>query len=98
MPFPKLSPLQSRLAASLFASVAVLILYLALSSSNLAYALHPDSISLEDHNNERLLTPYILEGELDEDIRYEAEFYGAERSIIGRVDPDITPLPNNHFD
>jgi calcium channel MID1 len=99
MPLPKLSPLQSRLAASLIASILVLLFYLSLSSSNFAAASDVDSTRAEDHNHERLIVPYILDGELDgvepQDTTYEAVFYGTERSIIGRVAPDIHPLKNN---
>jgi calcium channel MID1 len=89
MPLPKLSPLQSRLAASLVACVLILLLYLTLSSSHFAYASDVDSIRPEDHNHERLLTPYILDGELDDveqrEVQYEAEFFGFDRGIIGRA-------------
>lgn len=72
------------------------MLYLALSSSNLAYASEIDPIRPEDHNHERLFIPYILDDELDDDVGYEAQFYGTDRSIIGRADPGIAPLQNNY--
>ena len=102
MPLPKLSPLQSRLAASLVACVLVLLLYLTLSSSHFAYALDVDSIRPEDHNHERLLTPYILDGELDDierrEVQYEAEFFGFDRSIIGRAPSWVdATIDNNNF-
>jgi calcium channel MID1 len=102
MPFPKLSPLQSRLAASLVACILVLLLYLSLSSAHFAYATEVESIRPEDHNHERLLSPYILDGELDdvgqpEDV-YEAEFFGVDRSIIGRAPTWVqATLENNYF-
>ncbi|KAK8909349.1 hypothetical protein QC760_002062 [Botrytis cinerea] len=103
MPLPKLSPLQSRLAASLMGSIMLLILYLTFSSSHFAYAADVDSIQPEDHNHERLIDINMLAlGGDDEDIEvrdegYEAEFVGFDRSIIGRVASatDPTPLLNN---
>ncbi|QSZ35068.1 hypothetical protein DSL72_007932 [Monilinia vaccinii-corymbosi] len=103
MPLPKLSPLQSRLAASLVGSIMLLILYLAFSSSHFAYAADVDSIRPEDHNHERLMDMNMLELDSeDEDIGprvdgYDAEFVGFERSIMGRVasENDPTPLLNN---
>jgi calcium channel MID1 len=101
MPFPKLSPLQSRLAASLVASIIVFILYLTLSSFHFAYASEIDSIKPEDHNHERLLGSSILDSELDhseeQEVSYEAEFFGTDRGIIGRADtgPQYTELLNN---
>jgi calcium channel MID1 len=77
------------------------MLYLALSSSHFAYASEVDSIRPEDHNHERLLGPYILDGELDDigvpEGGYEAEFFGTDRGIIGRADtgPQHTELLNN---
>jgi calcium channel MID1 len=101
MPFPKLSPLQSRLAASLVASIIVFVVYLTLSSSHFAYASEIDSIKPEDHNHERLLGSYILHGEVgdieEQEVSYEAEFFGTDRGIIGRADtgPQYTELLNN---
>lgn len=89
MPLPKLSPLQSRLAASLIASIMLLLLYFAFASPHFAYAADVDSIRPEDHNHERILIrPYldidIAELEMRE-ISYEAEFSGIDRGIIGRA-------------
>ncbi|ESZ93033.1 BcMID1, Ca2+ channel protein [Sclerotinia borealis F-4128] len=103
MPLPKLSPLQSRLAASLMGSIMLLVLYLTFSSSHFAYAADVDSIRPEDHNHERLMDMNMLELDSeDEDIKlraegYEAEFVGFDRSLIGRVasENDPTPLLNN---
>lgn len=103
MPLPKLSPLQSRLAASLMGSIMLLILYLTFSSTHFAYAADVDSIQPKEHNHERLMdiNMLALDGE-EEDIEirdegYEAEFVGFDRSIIGRVaaGTDPTPLLNN---
>ncbi|KAI9746559.1 MAG: stretch-activated cation channel mid1 [Claussenomyces sp. TS43310] len=100
MPLPKLSPLQSRLAASLAASVVLLILYFTLTFPDFAYASEVDSIEPEDHNHERLLRPWIpddqlVEAELEE-LAYEADFLGFDRGIIGRAPPvGSAPLMNN---
>ncbi|KAK4946252.1 hypothetical protein LTR10_014764 [Elasticomyces elasticus] len=49
---PKLTPLQSRFAASLAASVFLLLVYLSLTKPHFAYALELDSrIPSEDHNH-----------------------------------------------
>jgi calcium channel MID1 len=101
MPLPKLSPLQSRLAASLMASIMILLLYLTFLSPQFAYAADVDSIRPEDHNHERLQDTRRWELDIDDlQIRaegYEAEFLGYDRSIIGRVPTadDPTALINN---
>lgn len=102
MPLPKLSPLQSRLAASLVACVLVLLLYLTLSSSHFAYASDVDSTRPEDHNHVRLLTPFILDDELDDveqrELQYEAEFFGFDRSITGRAPSWVEATIDNNND
>ncbi|KAM5444758.1 hypothetical protein MferCBS31731_000213 [Microsporum ferrugineum] len=47
MPWPKLTPLQSRFAASLAATILLIILYFALTSPHLAYAADVDAVILE---------------------------------------------------
>ncbi|MCJ1306891.1 stretch-activated cation channel mid1 [Agyrium rufum] len=104
MRLPKLTPLQSRFAASLAASILLLFLFFAFSKPNFAYALELDSIDHRDHNH-----PVITDWEEEvqdlqvsgpredgeEDI-YQSEFLGVHRSIIGRADGQtITPLLNN---
>ncbi|EGE09167.1 calcium influx-promoting protein ehs1 [Trichophyton equinum CBS 127.97] len=49
MPWPKLTPLQSRFAASLVATILLIILYFALSNPHLAYATDVDALILERH-------------------------------------------------
>jgi len=101
MPLPKLSPLQSRLAASLIASLMLLMLYFAFSNPHFAYAADVDSIRHEDHNHERLLDTSFLDTMFEEvelrALEYEADFVGFDRSIVGRQasgnDPD--ELMNN---
>jgi calcium channel MID1 len=99
MPLPKLSPLQSRLAASLIASVTLLLLYFAFVSPQFAYAADVDSIRPEDHNHERLLGGPFLEFDFEKlelrEASYEAEFVGVDRGIIGRATADPTTLTNN---
>lgn len=98
MPFPKLSQLQSRLAASLTASLLLLVIYFTVSSPNFAYAADVDSIRPEDHNHNRLANPLIFEDdELEgQDAQYESDFFGFDRSIIGRAASDAPRnLSNN---
>jgi calcium channel MID1 len=99
MPLPKLSPLQSRLAASLIASVTLLLLYFAFMSPHFAYAADVDSIRPEDHNHERLLGGPFLDFDFEElelrEATYEAEFVGVDRGIIGRATAEPTTLTNN---
>ncbi|EFE43160.1 calcium channel subunit Mid1 [Trichophyton verrucosum HKI 0517] len=49
MPWPKLTPLQSRFAASLAATILLIILYFALSNPHLAYATDVDALIIERH-------------------------------------------------
>ena len=103
MPLPKLSPLQSRLAASLMASIMLLILYFAFASPHFAYAADVDSIRPEDHNHERLLNTPFLDTDSDDlelrEVVYEADFLGYDRGIIGRAPTsnDPTALINNRM-
>ncbi|CAG8959523.1 hypothetical protein HYFRA_00001424 [Hymenoscyphus fraxineus] len=101
MPLPKLSPLQSRLAASLAASLTLLLLYFAFSSSHFAYAAELGSIDPEDHNHERLLERPLLDFDLKElDVEesgYQPDFIGVDRGIVGRASTtdESIPLTNN---
>ena len=95
MQFPKLTPLQSRFAASCAASLVLVILYFTLSNPHFAYAADVDSIIHEDHNHPR--SPHSnearhqypnseLELEIEERAtRYESDFVGVDRSVIGRA-------------
>ena len=101
---PKLSLLQSRFAASLIASIIVLALFFAFSIPHYAYAADIDSIRRDDHNHERLLDMPFLEIDNEDlelrDMRYEAEFIGYDRGIVGRTPTadEPTPLINNRMD
>jgi calcium channel MID1 len=90
----QLSPLQSRLAASLLASCLLVLLYLSLFSPHFALAadVNPPSpmFILED----------LVERHLDEGIsarqpEYEPDFALFDRSIIGRAPPGVVALANN---
>jgi len=106
MPLPKLSPLQSRLAASLIASLMLLLLYFAFASPHFAYAADVDSIRSEDHNHDRLLDRPFLDVDVDYEklelrgISYEAEFLGVDRGIIGRAPTGNEPkgMVNNRVE
>ncbi|KAL2068015.1 hypothetical protein VTL71DRAFT_16113 [Oculimacula yallundae] len=101
MPLPKLSPLQSRLAASLFASIMLLLLYLFLAVPSFAYAADVDSIQPEDHNHEQLIDFPLLDDLHELDLReeeYESEFFGIDRSIIGRATTQPIALVNNRIE
>lgn len=102
MPLPKLSLLQSRLAASLIASLMLLMLYFTFLSHNFAYAADVDSLRPEDHNHERLLEidmhrAIIEDHEIREDGVYQADFLGYDEGIIGRAATSDAPtqLENN---
>lgn len=90
----QLSPLQSRLAASLVATILLIILYLSLFNPQFALAeeLHHGSpIVLDDSMNLD-----SAGGELEmRDPIYEPEFQAFDRSIIGRAAPGQTALTNN---
>jgi calcium channel MID1 len=98
MPFPKFSPLQSRFAASLIASVILLMLYFTFSSNHFAYAADVESVPPEDHNHDRLfememdmLSASTADPESRDDGGYEAAFLGYDRGIIGKA--PILDLP-----
>lgn len=103
MQFPKLTPLQSRFAASFAASLVLVILYLALSNPHIAYAADADTIIQEDHNHPLSLgrerTDLRIESPSFDDIEhegiYEPDFPSIDRGIIGRAQAEITALGNN---
>jgi calcium channel MID1 len=111
MHFPKLTPLQSRLAACLGTSIILLIIYFSLSPTHFAYAAELDSIHNQDHNHHRIPLGQDLDiasgidwGEDDVDLdmadldgtaQYQAEFAGLGRDLIGRAPLDTVALKNN---
>ena len=99
MPLPKLSPLQSRLVASMTASILLLLVYCFLLSPHFADALDVDSIIPEDHNHQRLAEPrqghFEFDSSTDSTATYEPEFLGVNRGIIGRAPDGVTTIDNN---
>ena len=102
MQFPKLTPLQSRLAASIAASLTLLILFFAFSRPQFAYAFSADSIEHRDHNHPFLLDLEACAVTLDLEIDDEApkdysETAGSDQTLIGRAPdpPVIQNLSNN---
>ncbi|OBR12114.1 Calcium influx-promoting protein ehs1 [Colletotrichum higginsianum IMI 349063] len=89
----QLSPLQSRLAASLVASLLLILIYYMLSTPTFALAAevtgaaHPilDHLQFDDS----------LERRSPLEPTYEPEFAAFDRSIIGRAPPGVTGLANN---
>lgn len=87
MALPKLTPLQSRFAASLGASLFLLLLYLTLTQPNFAYALELDpSIQIEDHNHYR-----IFEDDFDEN----SNEVGVGSRLQARAVEGVSSLSNN---
>lgn len=104
----QLTPLQSRLAASLFASCALLLIYLTLFPPNfaLAHEILPARPPLPDPDAAVLTLPAAdgldthSDGGADLGVRhtaaqYEPLFAAFDRSIIGRAPPGISVLRNN---
>jgi calcium channel MID1 len=89
----QLSPLQSRLAASLIASVLLLSIYFLLLSPSFALAGEPLDFGGP------ILDDLTLDEELDQrsslNPSYQPEFALFDRSIIGRAPSGVTSLPNN---
>ena len=88
-----LSPLQSRLAASLVASCLLILLYLALFPPNFALAaeLNPRPPVIFDDLDFSIDAP----ARTPLDPTYEPEFSPFDRSIIGRAPAGVTALTNN---
>ena len=89
--FPKLSPLQSRFAACLSASVILLLLWLSLTKPQFAYALELDSrIGSEDHNHY-----IILDDEGFDDLGQSVQEETERHIITERADDGVSALANN---
>ncbi|KAL9624762.1 MAG: hypothetical protein Q9160_001116 [Pyrenula sp. 1 TL-2023] len=99
MQFPKLTPLQSRFAASLLASVILLIIYFSLTKPPFAYAAELDERIPPDHNH-----PIILD--LEEDLDFgtneiinlpsdESMDNEMSKNVIRQAPIDPTALANN---
>ena len=103
MQFPKLTPLQSRFAASFAASLILVILFLTVSRPQFVYAFEADLIEHRDHNHPFLLDRYSLTQTLkiDKDNEEQSrvrEFVGLDWSLVRRAAPDpleIKSLSNN---
>ncbi|KAI1138992.1 stretch-activated Ca2+-permeable channel component-domain-containing protein [Hypoxylon sp. FL0543] len=98
----QLSPLQSRLAASVIASCLLLIIYLLLLSPQFAFAAELDR-AFTDHGAPDLLYEIQDDGESPDklDLRsptYEPEFLLFDRSIIGRAPNNAVPMTNNRVE
>jgi calcium channel MID1 len=91
MQFPKLTPLQSRFAASLVASLTLLLLYLTLNKPKFAYALELDSRIPPDHNHP-ILDPFDDDDDDDVPITSRSE---NEAKIGLRAADGVSALANN---
>ncbi|KAI1342245.1 stretch-activated Ca2+-permeable channel component-domain-containing protein [Xylariaceae sp. FL0016] len=97
----QLSPLQSRLAASVIASCLLFIVYLLLFSPQFALAEELDQPIYKDYPPESWAYETASGNDaIDEalDLRnpsYEPDFHLFDRSIIGRVADGVTPLTSN---
>ncbi|KAH7166221.1 stretch-activated Ca2+-permeable channel component-domain-containing protein [Dactylonectria macrodidyma] len=92
----QLSPLQSRLVASLGASLVLFALYVLLFSPSFASAteLPINHVVRVEQPSEQLPEPHLaLSDGLD--ISYEPEFGAFDRSIMGRATADVNTLTNN---
>ncbi|KAL2879428.1 hypothetical protein SGCOL_005293 [Colletotrichum sp. CLE4] len=89
----QLSPLQSRLAASLIASLLLIILYYLLSTPTFALAAELSGAT------EPILDDVQFDDTLEQrsslEPTYEPEFTAFDRSIIGRAPAGVTGLTNN---
>lgn len=84
---PKLTPLQSRFAASLAASALLLLLYLSLTKPHFAYALELESrITSEDHNHYSIF---------DEDPSDDTDEPKLEDLLVARAEAGVSALANN---
>ncbi|KAK5016801.1 hypothetical protein LTR39_001889 [Cryomyces antarcticus] len=109
MPLPKLTPLQSRFVASLFAFIILVIICFSLSNPHFTYAADVDSVLHEDHNHHRLLEhshgpPLVIDDvdwDLEEDdgvvgkVESAARRADEEEKIVGRAPAGVIALDNN---
>src|SRR6516225_7606416 len=99
MPFPKLSPLQSRLAASLIATAILSIIYFIVSNPHFADAADVGSFSGDQHHYAGYEGLLAEDGTSDLEFHhadsYEPEFPGLDRGIIGRAPDGVNTLSNN---
>src|ERR1700760_5180763 len=101
MQFPKLTPLQSRLAACLLTFILLIVLFFSISPRQFAYAAELDSsLRDQDHNHHHIgeWIPNDIDWGEEDDLsvaQYQAEFPGFDRSIIGRASSALTELKDN---
>jgi calcium channel MID1 len=89
MQLPKLTPLQSRFAASLAASLILLLIYLTFSKPNFAYAFELDSRIPPDHNHP------ISDWGVDEDLLDDENFGSSNTIVLRQAEENILSLSNN---
>lgn len=94
MRLPRSTYLPQPTALSLLAPLSLLSTFTATLFTQHAVAEHGDSITHMDHNHPRLYDALAMDGRHDLE-RYEPEFSGADRSIIGRAGDVIPALGNN---
>ncbi|KAF2205438.1 hypothetical protein GQ43DRAFT_459976 [Delitschia confertaspora ATCC 74209] len=100
MQLPKLTPLQSRLLASLIASCLLIIIWISFQPHHFVYAadLKPSLSSTEytyDEIPHGTHDAQILQLDAEEDGSYQPEFQYFDRSIIGRAADGVHSLTNN---
>jgi calcium channel MID1 len=97
MPFPKLSPLQSRFAASLTATLFLIILYFVLSSPRLAYAIDVESIIQDDHNHPISPNFHVSPGKVEWKLGTDgySELSLETLDIVKRAPAGVDSLANN---
>ena len=94
MRLPRSTYLPQRTALSPLAPLSLLFTFTATLFTQHAFAVHGDSITHKDHDHPRLNGALEIDGIHDLE-RYEPEFTGADRSIIGRAGDVIPALGNN---
>jgi calcium channel MID1 len=103
MYFPKLSPLQSRFAGSLVATLLLVLIYLSITNPQFAYAAtgaeafgHPRPDPLGRHIGEHRIEGGVVgwKGGIRAD-GHDPEFEGLDQGIRGRAPSGVTALTNN---
>ena len=94
MRLPRSTYFPQRTAPSPLTSISHILAFTAALFTQYAFAVKEDSFRRDDHNHPRLSG--ALEADVGHDLkRYEPEFTGADRSIIGRADVGNPALGNN---
>ena len=99
MQFPKLTPLQSRFAASLLASAILVVIYFSLTRPPFAYAAELDQRIPPDHNHPILLDYDEEIGDLEDDypgqFSVQSQLHSAPDLRRQAAVSDLTALANN---